>query len=97
MRMTSVLLLLGFTWPALASAAQLRLTWEDTTPSEAGFLIERRMATEESFTPLTTVVMNITSYVDSTVEAATTYCYQVRAFDAEEDSAPSNEACSQAQ
>ena len=59
MRMTSVLLLLGFTWPALASAAQLRLTWEDTTPSEAGFLIERRMATEESFTPLTTVGVNL--------------------------------------
>jgi hypothetical protein len=95
--MTSVLLLLGLTWPGLASAAQLRLTWEDMTPSEAGFGIERRTATEETFTPLTTVGMNITTYVDYTVEAGTTYCYRVQAFNAEEDSAPSEEVCAQAQ
>jgi hypothetical protein len=93
MRMMSVLLLLGLIWPGAAPAAQLRLTWTDNSSNEAGFLIERRAETEDTFTPLTTVGMNITAYVDPTVEAGITYCYQVRAFAADGDSAPSTEVC----
>jgi len=41
--------------------------------------------------------MNITAYVDTTVAAGTTYCYQVRAFKVGGTSAPSNVACRQGQ
>lgn len=95
MWMMRVLLLLILTWPGLTSAAQLRLTWEDNTSNEAGFLIERRTETEDMFTPLTTVSMNITAYVDYTAEARTIYCYRVRAFNTEENSASSTDVCGQ--
>jgi hypothetical protein len=95
MRMSSVLLLLVLISPEVAPAAQLRLTWADNSHNEAGFLIERRTETEATFTPLTTVGMNITAYVDPTVDAGTIYCYRVRVFTTAEDSAPSNEVCGQ--
>ena len=95
MRMMSVLLLLVLFWPGAARAAQLRLTWADNSYNEAGFLIERRAETEDTVTPLTTVGMNITAYVDYTVDAGTIYCYRVRAFSAEEVSAASQEVCGQ--
>jgi hypothetical protein len=95
MRMMSALLLLVLIWPGAACAAQLRLTWADNSYNEAGFLIERRWETEDTFIPITTVGMNITAYVDTTVDAGITYCYQVSAFSAEGVSAPSTEVCGQ--
>ena len=95
MRMSGVLLVLVLIWPEVTPAAQLRLTWMDNSYNEAGFLIERRAETEDTFTPLTTVGMNITAYVDYTVDAGTIYCYRVRAFSAEEVSAASQEVCGQ--
>ena len=97
MRITSILLLLGLTFPAVASATELRLAWVDNSPNETGFLIERRTETEETFIPFDKVDADITSYVDYTTEAGITYCYEVRAVNSEDTSAPSNEVCSQAQ
>ena len=93
MRVSALLLLLTLTWPGTALAARLRLTWDDNSDNEAGFQIERRMETEDTFTPIATVGMNISAYVEYRVDAGTIYCYQVRAFNAEGDSAPSNEVC----
>jgi hypothetical protein len=93
--MMSVLLLRGLIWPGAAPAAQLRVTWTDNSSNEAGFLIERRVETEDTFTPLTTVGMNITAYVDPTVDAGISYCYPVRAFAADGDSALSKGGCGQ--
>ena len=95
MRMSGVLLVLVLIWPEVTPAAQLRLTWMDNSYNEAGFQIERRAETEDTVTPLTTVGMNITAYVDYTVDAGTIYCYRVRAFSAEEVSAASQEVCGQ--
>ena len=81
----------------MAWAAPLLRTWEDTRLNETSFLIERRAETEETFTPLDMVDVNVTAYFDYTTEAGLTYCYQVRAVNAQEDSASSSEACSQAQ
>lgn len=97
MQMSGVLLLPVLLWPEVAPAAQLRLTWRDNAYNEAGFLIKRRLETEDTFTPLATVGMNITAYVDTPVDAGVTDCYQVRAMHAEGDSAPSAVACSQGQ
>ena len=95
--LAGLLLLLVLTWPGVAPAAQLHLTWIDNSYDEAGFQIERRIETTGTFTPITTVGMNITAYVDTTVAAGTTYCYQVRSFNAGSTSAPSNVACLPAQ
>jgi len=95
--LTGLLLLLVPAWPGAAPAAQLHLTWTDNSYNEAGFQIERRMGTTGTLTPIITVGMNITAYVDPTVTAGITYCYQVRAFNAGGASAPSNVVCRQGQ
>jgi hypothetical protein len=69
--LTGLLLLLVPAWPGAAPAAQLRLTWTDNSYDEAGFQIERRMGTTGTLTPIITVGMNITAYVDPTVTAGT--------------------------
>jgi hypothetical protein len=77
---------------SVAGAAQLTLNWADNSSDETGFRIERKIGTG-AYTQIATVAGNATSYVDTTVTAGTTYCYQVRAYNAVGDSAPSNEAC----
>jgi len=84
------LLLLAVT-PALA--AQLTLTWTDTSSNEAGFKIERATGSAGTYGQLAAVGADTTGYVDSTVTAGTTFCYRVRAYNGAGDSAASNPAC----
>jgi len=79
-----------------ADAAQLKLDWADNSSNEKGFQIWRRTEPGGAYAQIDARGSNATSYVDTTVTAGVTYCYQVRAYNDVGDSAPSNEACATA-
>jgi uncharacterized repeat protein (TIGR02543 family) len=85
-------LILGQSTTATA-ASRLTITWSDKSTNEAGFRVERKTGTTGTYTQIAQVSANITSFIDSTVTAGTTYCYRVRAFNTAGNSAYSNEAC----
>jgi hypothetical protein len=74
-------------------AAQLTLDWMDKTGGTANFIIERKTGATGTYARIATTSPGITTYVDSTVAAGTTYCYRVKASNALGDSGYSNEAC----
>jgi len=83
--------------PILAHAAQNTLTWVDNSTNETSFKVERttassvaNCATAGGFTQIATVGPDIVTYVDSSVNEGTTYCYRVRASNTAGDSAYSN-------
>jgi hypothetical protein len=78
---------------SLASAAKLTLTWVDTSNSENGFRIERRMGTSGSYQQYAEVAANAVTYTDANVSSATTYCYRVASFNSVGTSGYSNENC----
>src|SRR5712692_9645595 len=88
-----VVLLVGAVGPTLARAAQLTLTWTDTSVNEDGFKIERKAGTTGTFAQVATVGANVTSYIDPNLTGGATYCYQVRAYNTAGNSAYSNTAC----
>jgi hypothetical protein len=79
-----------------AAASRLTITWSDRSSNEDGFKVERRTGTTGTFAQITQVGTNVTSFIDSTVTAGTTYCYRVRAYNTAGNSAYSNEACAPA-
>jgi len=89
----TLLLLPAMIWYGEAAAAGLNLTWDDNSIDEDGFKIERKEGQAGTFSQITTVGANVSSYTDSGLTDGTTYCYQVRAFNAAGDSAYSNEYC----
>jgi uncharacterized repeat protein (TIGR02543 family) len=76
-----------------AIAAQLTLTWNDTSNNELVFKIERKTDTTGTFAEIDQVPTNTTTFIDSTVYAGTTYCYRVRAYNAAGNSGYSNADC----
>lgn len=80
-----------------ASASnRISLQWIDTTASETGFIVERCTGAACDFSTVDTFTapVNATSFVDKSVDFATSYCYRIKA----EKSAvwitsPSNSAC----
>jgi hypothetical protein len=76
----SLLLLAAITGPIEATGGQLSLSWIDASASELGFWVERSVGGEDAFAVLATTGPGVTAYTDTTVAAATTYCYRVRAF-----------------
>jgi hypothetical protein len=80
-------------WCGETSAAQFQLTWQDNSNNEDGFKIERGSTTTGPFAQIGTVVANTTSYTDSGLADATTFCYRVRAFNSTGDSTYSNIVC----
>jgi hypothetical protein len=75
------------------SLAQLTLSWNDNSSNEGNFEIERKTGTSGTYTRVTLVGANATSYVDTTVTRGVTYCYRVRAVNTAGASAYTNEAC----
>ena len=75
------------------TAAQLTLNWVDNSGGIANFIIERKTGTTGTYARIATTSPGITTYVDSTVAAGTTYCYRVKASNALGESGYSNEAC----
>ena len=86
------------TWPAESIAAQLSMTWADTSTNEDGFKIERRAGVSGTFAQIATLGAGVTSYTDtdSNLIAGSIYCYRVRAFNTSGDSAYSNQSCATA-
>jgi hypothetical protein len=76
-------------------AANLRVTWEDTSNNEDGFTIERVVAGLVDTT--ISVGINSNSYTDSGLINGTIYCYRIIAFNSAGNSDPSNEGCATAE
>jgi hypothetical protein len=68
----------------VTSATAIKLTWTDTTSSEAGFKVERSLD-GINFKLLNTVGPNVTSYVNGKLTTGAKYWYRVRAFAATGD------------
>jgi len=79
--------------PSVADAAQLTLTWTDASGGQAASRIERKTGTTGTYALVAQQPAGVSSYVDTTVAAGTTYCYRVQAFDGIATSDYSNEAC----
>ena len=70
---------------------QIVLGWIDMSYDEDGFSIERRTESTD-YTQLVTVGPDVQFFIDKSVEASTTYSYQIKAFKGEVVSTPTNEA-----
>lgn len=70
-------------------AGQLTVNWDDNSANEVGFHVERS-TNGSTFTTIATVSANTKSFTDTTVAAATTYWYRVRAYNLTTSSAYSN-------
>lgn len=62
----------------------IELIWQDNSPNELGFIVERKIGdslSSQPFSVIDTVATDVTSFTDSNVEDTTTYTYKVKAFD----------------
>jgi outer membrane biosynthesis protein TonB len=73
------------------SSSQIALSWTDNSNNESGFQIQRS-SDGVNFTLVVTVGVNVTTYTNSGLTAATTYYYRLRAFNSRGNSALSNVA-----
>lgn len=63
------------------TTSQITLTWQDNSSDEYGFTVDRcQGAGCTSFTSLTTVAANTTSYTDAGLSSNTTYRYRVSSY-----------------
>ncbi len=62
------------------SFKQINLSWTDNSNNETGFEIWRSTNASNGFVTIGTAPANATSYADSTLNANTTYYYQIRAI-----------------
>lgn len=72
-----------------AAGAQLTINWNDQSSEEDGFEIERTHD-GTTFSQVGTVPANVTQFVDTSIEAGTSYWYRIRAYKGAERSAYSN-------
>ena len=86
-------LLTSLSWQNQASAGQLQLTWTDNSNNEDGFKIERKLGTNGTFSQITSVGVNVTTYSDTNLTDGATYCYRLAAFNSAGTSAYSAEGC----
>ncbi|GEM_PF-1942406 len=62
------------------SSSQINLSWNDNTPLEDGFKIERKLASGIAWTEIGSVGANINSFQNTGLSAGTEYTYRIRAF-----------------
>jgi titin len=72
-------------------SCEIKLTWSDNS-SETGFFIERKTGASGTYSYLTSVGVNVTTYTDFSVSDNTVYYYRVRAYKGDAYSSYSNEA-----
>lgn len=72
---------------------KVELAWVDNAGNEDGFTIERKRDDEASFTTLATVAPDTTQYTDEGILPGYEYCYRIKAYNANGNSAYSNTAC----
>ncbi len=63
-----------------ASSSQINLSWTDNSGNEDGFRIERSTGSSTTYTEITTVGPNATSYSNAGLSASTLYNYRVRSY-----------------
>ena len=90
---TALLSALAAGWLSEIDAADITLSWADNSSNENGFEIQRKIGTSGTFIQRAILGINATSYVDTGLTAATTYCYRVRAFNSAGNSAFTPEGC----
>ncbi len=78
------------------SSSSIQLTWTSNSNNEVGFQIERRPQGGD-FKQIGSTQAKVTSFTDSGLSPATTYCYRVRATNDAGSSDYSNEACAATQ
>lgn len=88
-----LLLLIAINQPVDILAAQLQLSWTDNSNNEDGFWIERKAGVAGTYGLISATGTNVTSYIDTGLLDASTYCYRVRAFNGGGTSGYSNESC----
>jgi phosphodiesterase/alkaline phosphatase D-like protein len=76
----------------VVSTTQINLSWSDNSGDETGFKIERKTGISGTYAQINTTNTNVITYNDSGLAPSTTYYYRVRAYNANGDSAYSNEA-----
>tara|TARA_R110002111_G_scaffold177181_1_gene243203 strand:- start:6646 stop:12345 length:5700 start_codon:yes stop_codon:yes gene_type:complete len=74
------------------SSDKVNLSWQDISPIESGFRIERRAGTQGVWSEIANVAANQVSFTDTEVVADTIYQYRVRTFNAAGNSGYSNVA-----
>ena len=77
----------GLTIEADFAAPKIRLTWDDNSDNESGFIIERG----GSYAQITNLGSNVTSYTDTGIFTDTEYSYRVKAYNEAGESRPSNQ------
>jgi endoglucanase len=81
----------------VASASQINLKWTDNSTTESGFKVERCLVTSgtscTNFAQITLVGTNVVIYSNTALTANTSYCYRVRAYNADGNSTYSNAVC----
>jgi Divergent InlB B-repeat domain len=88
----SVLLPAMVGWHVEAIGGQLTVAWNNNSTNEVGFSVERSTGTTGPFAEIGTP-SGVTTYVDTNLADATTYCYRVRAYNSAGYSDYSNVAC----
>ncbi|MEW6606479.1 MAG: carboxypeptidase regulatory-like domain-containing protein [bacterium] len=74
------------------SDTQINIRWQDNSPNEDGFEIERKIIPLGTYALIATVGSNTITYIDSGLIPNTTYSYRMRAFNIFGTSNYSNEA-----
>lgn len=69
---------------------QITLSWTDNSDDEDGFSLERSLKMDSDFAEVKKVAADVSSYVDTEVEAGTTYYYRVKATRGTDSSAYSS-------
>ena len=74
------------------SGTRAHLTWKDNSPNEDGFIIERSADNNKIFVEIARVGGNVINYIDKSIDTGRVYYYRVCAYNANGNSAYSNEA-----
>jgi len=72
------------------SEVRVKLTWEDKSDNELGFIVERKKDGED-WQKIKDIPANITSYIDTGLNPGSKYYYRVKAYNASGNSVYSNE------
>ncbi len=64
---------------AVLSSSSIKIQWTDNADNEAQFKLFRKTGTN-SWTTVTTLKKNTTSYTDTGLSSGVNYCYKIRAF-----------------
>ncbi len=76
-----------------AGPSEINLRWQDNAERESGFVLFRQIQDESEFAEIARLDPDASTYTDSDLSAATTYCYVVRAFNDIGTSAASETVC----